>query len=250
MRLQASEWIFRRVLGHQAPSFMGEAPDFAATNAALQSQSELDAVLAEAARLGIPIHPDLPKNWDTLTALTLALGTFKRRDIAVLDAGATLYSAFLKVLYLYGFRDLTAVNLEFREPRRLGPIRYLPGDITRLALADNRFDFVLCQSVIEHGVPIEAYFREMARLIRPGGLLVTSTDYWEPRLNTTSLRAYGTDVKVFCAQEVRDMFRLAAMYGWQPLSEPHFGCKEPVVHWRRLDLRFTFYTMALRMVGK
>lgn len=245
-RLQAFECIFRRSLQHQAAGFRGDLPTFAALNKPLTDRAELELALEECRRLGLPLHCDLQKNWDTLTAVTLALRSCPERTEAVLDAGATMYSAFLKVLYLYGFRDLTAVNLEFKTPRRLGPIRYLPGDITRLGFSESQFAFVFCQSVIEHGVSVESYFREMARIVRPGGMLLTSTDYWEPKISTSGAKAYGTDVRIFCAAEMREMLELALQYGWKPISNPMYECDESVVRWQRLRLDFTFYNLALQ----
>ena len=49
----------------------------------------------------------------------------------------------------------------------------------------NIFDFVTSLSVIEHGVDIHKYFMEMNRILKKGGLLLTSTDYWlEKTINT------------------------------------------------------------------
>jgi ubiquinone/menaquinone biosynthesis C-methylase UbiE len=42
---------------------------------------------------------------------------------------------------------------------------------------DQMFDYVTSLSVIEHGVNIEKYFREMSRIIKSNGYLLTSTDY-------------------------------------------------------------------------
>ena len=44
------------------------------------------------------------------------------------------------------------------------------------------FDYVTSLSVIEHGVNIEKYFREMSRIIKSNGYLLTSTDYWPDKL--------------------------------------------------------------------
>lgn len=245
-RLLKSRALFDAYLRRSAPYFSGAAPDFVRANRALQDFAELDLALGQGCRLGVPLHADWPKNWDTLTALTLTLQTVRSKSEPILDAGGTMYGAFLKTLYLYGFQNLKAVNLEFKGPRRLGPIRYLPGDITKLPDPDGHFAVAFCQSVVEHGVPLAAYFREMARVIKPGGLLITSTDYWDPKLKSEGMKAYGADVRVFCAQEIRDMLVLAAESGWEPISEPDFRCDQPVVKWRRLGLDFTFYTLALR----
>lgn len=246
IRMQRHEYFFRRNLHGQAPRFTGEPPAFAAINRPLLNRRDLELSLGQCCRLGIPLHGDLPKNWDTLTAVTLTLETCRSRTEAVLDAGATMYSSFLKVLYLYGFRNLVGVNLEFRGERRLGPIRFLPGDITRLLWDDGYFSVVLCQSVIEHGVPQESFFREMARVVRPGGLLVISTDYWEPKLVTTGMEAYGSPVHIFSGAEILAMLKLAQKHGWELECMPALDCEEAVVEWRRFGIRYTFYNMVLR----
>ena len=57
-------------------------------------------------------------------------------------------------------------------------------------------------SVVEHGVDLEAYFREMSRVLRPGGLLLSSTDYWETKIETVGKEAYGGPVHIFCREEI------------------------------------------------
>jgi len=156
------------------------------------------------------------------------------------------YSTFLPGLFLYGYRDRVAVNLGFRRDFRQGPIRYLRGDITKLAFGDAHFGMVFCQSVIEHGVPLERYFAEMARVVKPGGLLVTSTDYWEPKLMVQDARAYGEPVDVFDAGQIRQTLELARQAGWEPTCPPEFDCRDRVVYWERMDIRFTFYSLVLR----
>ena len=49
----------------------------------------------------------------------------------------------------------------------------------------NTFDFVTSLSVIEHGVDIHKYFIEMNRILKKGGLLLTSTDYWLEKITNT-----------------------------------------------------------------
>ena len=55
-------------------------------------------------------------------------------------------------------------------------------DITDLTYPDNMFDIVVCTSVVEHIFPQKGFMgdmiaiREMARILKPGGFLLLSTD--------------------------------------------------------------------------
>jgi hypothetical protein len=132
-------------------------------NATLKSRAEAQQAFENAVRLHLPRHRTPEKNWDHLAAVSTILSQTSP-SARILDAGAELYSNVLPALFLYGYRDLYGINLSFTDPARRGPIRYLPGDLTNTSFPDESFDAIACLSVIEHGVPLEAYFREMHRL--------------------------------------------------------------------------------------
>src|SRR5438132_1353892 len=48
-------------------------PNWPATSGVLKSSSEWRQALAQVRALSLPRHPDLPKSWDTLSALTQIL---------------------------------------------------------------------------------------------------------------------------------------------------------------------------------
>jgi len=90
----------------------------------------------------------------------------------VLDAGAEMYSCILKWLRLYGFRRLEGINIVFKGETRRGPITYKYGDITHTEYDPATFDAITCLSVIEHGVDLDAYFREMGSPLFSVGNLI------------------------------------------------------------------------------
>jgi SAM-dependent methyltransferase len=220
-------------LGHREP------PRVRPVNTALRDEQEIQAAVAEVARLGLPPVWDSPKSWDSLGALHEILSRTDTRA-RVLDAGAEYYSQILRWLYLYGYRDLTGINLVFKRRVRCGPIRLEPGDITATRFPDGHFDAVTCLSVIEHGVDLDAYFREMARVLRPGGVLVTSTDYFAEPTGTAGREAYGVPVRVFDRPQMEAAFALAARYGLELTGPVDLRSPQRCVHWKEQDLRYTF----------
>ncbi len=246
-RLLAAEpnyrlWLRAATGAADAPRGQVEVPSWCAT---LKTVSEWQAAIAYSRRLGLPICSDPPKNWDT-RIMVAALLASTGDDDPILDAGAETYSRILASLYLYGRRALTGVNLTFDRPSTRGPIHFEHGDITRTRFADASFAGIACQSVIEHGVDVHAYLTEMARLLRPGGILITSTDYFAEPVDTRGQVAYGVPIKIFTRADMLAIFDRASELGLT-LTEPmDLECSERPVHWKRFDLRYTFTCFALR----
>lgn len=98
-----------------------------------------------------------------------------------LDAGAGAGSMALRLAGL-GYR-VTAVDGSEAFVRRLegllatapgGPHRALAGDVGALPVADASVDVAVCAEVLEHVDDDAAAARELARALRPGGLLVVT----------------------------------------------------------------------------
>ncbi len=213
-------------------------------NRTLRSVAEADRAVAAVRAAGLPPHADRPKNWDFLVALGAILERVPTSG-AILDAGSTHYSRLLPWLWLLGYRDLRGIDLTYSRPLRRGSIRYEGMDLTRTSFPDASFDAVTCLSVIEHGVPLDAYVREMARLLKPGGLLVTSTDFWCEPLDTGGQEAYGVPIRIFTPAEIEAWLALAADAGLTPTGPVDLGCEERVVTWARANLRYTFLNVVL-----
>jgi len=241
-RIAPQRWLYKYRQGVTGPHGRPVAPW---ANAVLRNATEVAQSITQLHSLGLPRADDAPKNWDSLAALDLILSN-TRRTARIFDAGGERYSTILPWLWLYGYRRLIAGNIAFTTRTRLGPIVYEHADITRTPYPDLHFDVVTCLSVIEHGVDLRRYFQEMSRIIAPGGLLITSTDYWETPVDTRGQRAYGVPIHIFTRAEIVAALELAGTFGFELLTEPDLEVAERVVHWERYELDYTFAIFSLR----
>lgn len=222
----------------------------------LQDDGQWQAAVAEARRLRLPLHRDRPKNWDALGAVAavLTLADDGSRTASVLDAGSARYSSVLPWLRLYGLgagpSRLLGINLEFGRPVRRGGVLFRAGDATATGLPVGSLDAVTCMSVIEHGVPIAPFLTECARVLRPGGVLVVSTDYDQDPPDTRGHTAYGTQVHIFSPAEIGALVAQAEAVGLRlvgDLDAPGaLTHRERPVHWKRTGLDYTFILLTFR----
>ena len=214
----------------------------------LSTTAQYERAVDECRRLRLPLHPDRPKNWDALGAVSSVLQQVGP-DARVLDAGAARYSPVLPWLHIFGVRELVGNNLEFTRTTTHGTVRFEPGDVTATPYRDGWFDAITCMSVMEHGVPLEAFVAESARIVRPGGVLVVSTDYDQDPSDTTGKTAYGVPVKIFGPDDIRKFVERAAAEGLDLMGELQLNHDERPVRWKRTGLDYTFIRLTFSRRG-
>ena len=220
-------------------------PDQLVSNGTLKSRREWEAALENGRKLRLPLHRAPEKNWDHLSAISIILAN-TCTAARILDAGAEFYSNVLPTLFLYGYRALYGINLSFADPARRGPIHYLRDDIVRTQFSGNYFDAVTCLSVIEHGVPLKNYFEEMHRVLKPKGLLITSTDYYPVPVDTRGQMAHGSPIKIFSKAEMEAALSMATDMGFEPTGDIDLECDEKPIRWDPFGLQYTFLLFTLR----
>ncbi len=92
----------------------------------------------------------------------------------VLEVGATPHDTTL--LCMRSIRNATSkIGVNIDGPSRYRDFEILKGNANALELADDSFDVVLCNAVLEHDPFFWKSVAEMRRVTRPGGLLVIGT---------------------------------------------------------------------------
>jgi len=123
-------------------------------------------------------------------------------------------------------------------------------DLEKTEFQNNTFDFVTSLSVIEHGINIQNYFKEMNRILKKEGLLLTSTDYWPDKISNlinTEVNPKDSPDNIFSRREIEeDVISVAERNGFL-LTEPiDFTTGDKVVRWNDICLDYTFIFFALR----
>jgi SAM-dependent methyltransferase len=209
---------------------------------ALQTKAEGEAATEVVKLLGLPSHHDAQKNWDCLKAVACVVGL---GDLAtpVLDAGSGDGCVAARWLRTIGFERVHACDLKPADKAALAAV----GIAT--PYPSGHFQAVTCISVIEHNVPLAAFAAEMARILRPGGLLLVSTDYWSEPIDCTGIYPYGREageMKVFQADEIEGFVSVAGEAGLEPCDVFQPETRDRAVRWDRVDREYTFAFLALR----
>ena len=65
-------------------------------------------------------------------------------------------------------------------------------------------------------------------------------------MDTRGQRMFGVPIHIFTANEIQEAIGLAAQHGLVLISEINLACEEKVVHWKDVNLDYTFVIFTLR----
>jgi SAM-dependent methyltransferase len=115
-------------------------------------------------------------------------------------------------------RDTLTAMVEAAEIPAGGNLGVLRADATRLPFADAAFDAVVTAEVLEHITDDTGAIAELARVLRPGGVLAATVPTWWPEKVNWMLSddyhapaAVGGHVRIYSATELRAKLRAAGL---------------------------------------
>jgi SAM-dependent methyltransferase len=236
-------------------------------NSVLKDSLEVNTAKEQLKKMGLFSHHGSEKSWDTFKMIEIINAA--DRNSYVLDVGCN-GSPILPMLKILGFRNLYGCDFQLK-PRynstfmklacRFYKKEYLPivqmydDDEIKLSIQnlektnymDNMFEFVTSLSVIEHGVDINEYFKEMTRLLKNGGYLLTSTDYWPEKItNTKTVISNKVPDRVFSRDEIERIIKVGEEYGLRLIEPMDYSYQEKVVTWKKTGLEYTFIFFGMR----
>ncbi len=238
-------------------------------NSVLKNSFEVDDAIDHLRSLGLFPHHDRIKSWDTRKMIDTINGA--DRNSYILDVGCN-DSPILPMLRRLGFKNLYGCDLFLNTimyPALMKIVHsfykrnYKPiietyenkifaisiQDLEKTNFQNNMFDYITSLSVIEHGVNIQNYFKEMNRILKKGGMLLTSSDYWPNKLVN---KIISKDIRkmspnsVFSKEEIeKDVIKVAEHNGFTLTESIDFTYEDKVVHWKG-GRNYTFIFFALK----
>lgn len=234
-------------------------------NSVLKNSYEVNYAIDRLDSLGLFPHPDRVKSWDAYKMVDII--NKADRDSLILDVGCNC-SPIMSMLKILGFKNLYGCDLFPRSMHYTSmegdyslntliteiyedqTFNISVQDLEKTNFNDNMFDFITSLSVIEHGVNNQNYFKEMNRILKKDGILLTSTDYWPDKILNKVKTEYNpkhNPDNIFSMEEIKtNIIKTAEQYGFV-LTEPiDFTYEDKVVHWDTTGLDYTFIFFALK----
>jgi len=218
----------------------------------LQNKSQYEQAMALLKSRGLPLHITPQKNWDHQRVMELAESLDKAAPILDMGSGDGFTLAMLHEL---GYQNLAGVdytvckpNLRARLKHLFNPPKFKPhqiirqGDLCQTGLDAESFDLLTCISVVEHGVDLPAFLTEARRLLKPGGRLLVTTDYWHDIADdaTAEHRIFDLPWTVFNRDRVAKMIEIGNAAGLDLIEPTHAvpAGDEPTVQYLGFDYTF------------
>jgi SAM-dependent methyltransferase len=222
----------------------------------LQNWTQAGNALLAVQRRGLPAHESAQKNWDHWLLLEAIADLPKGAPILDLGCGNGFT---LKLLVADGHKNLDGIDAHLSMRLRLGkwlwrwrnrtlqkPFRLHRGDFTEMDFPAASYDAAFSISVIEHGVRLAPFLEECFRVLKPGGRLLITADYWDPKISTNSAdHAFGRAWHIFSREEMERFLFVAQKVGFHLVEPgPIPPCGEPMIHWQNKE--YTAISVLLR----
>ncbi len=209
----------------------------------LQNWQEIETATQALQQANLPTHITIQKNWDQWLLAQLLPQVDRQSKILDLGCGDCCTLEFLAAL---GFKHLDGIDLTIKPEVNSSDYQLYSGDLTATPFPDASYDVAVSISVIEHGVDLDAFFRETDRLLKPNGLLFVTTDYWQNEVAINhSIQPFGLSWTIFSQAEIEQTIALAKNHGFL-LHQNHQipACTETTVSW--YEKHYTFIALAFK----
>jgi len=182
-------------------------------NSVLKNMLEVDEAINYLDSLHLFPHQDRSKSWDISKIIHILNKADKGSFI--LDVGCNT-CPILAMLSKIGFKELYGCDLYLssssKSQSEINEFKKYNLSIQNLEdtnYRNNMFDYITSLSVIEHSINIEKYFKEMNRILKKGGMLLTSTDYWQNKISTKNSCLFGMPDIIFSRDEINNIINIA-----------------------------------------
>ena len=192
---------------------------------------------------------DSRKSWDVLATLRL-LEAERLQNETIVDFGA-FASEILCCLHRAKFKRLVGIDLNpaVKDMPFADAIEWRVGDMMATGLPAGSAGAVTSISAIEHGFDLDRLLAEVARLLRPGGLFIGSTDYWPEKIDTSGLQVLGMDWCIFSEAEIHRFIDAAGRFGLFPIGDVECSAGARCIDYENRQYTFAWFALRKRSWG-
>lgn len=163
------------------------------------------------------------KNWDLVHVLT-SLGDGNLLDMGVRDSWVLANSVRMGVKGEKWGLDVK----EVKQSQRVPGCNYKITSLCNTGFRSGHFQTVTCLSVLEHAVDHIQFVSESSRILKKGGKLMTTFDYWPDRYPV-----YSNGWRLLCREDAENLIVIARQHGLHLNGPMNWECEKPVLwtHW-------------------
>jgi ubiquinone/menaquinone biosynthesis C-methylase UbiE len=197
-------------------------------------------------------HHDFNKNWD-LNVCRKYLRRFAK-STPILDAGSGANAVFSQLALNMKFENIYSIDyldIKKKVRKKYPQLIHTKGTLEHIPHEDQKFGVIGCISVIEHLGSEKRVFDEFFRILKPGGIILITTDYWPNSIMTEDRYPYGMDMpklKIYSHESIRRVFENASKSGFIFMDkmsdiETYLKNNHPkrkLIHWERMEISYTF----------
>ena len=188
----------------------------------LKSRSEVEACTKFLHENGYASHALTCKDWDIAQIIP------QINDGNFLDMGSS-GSYILKNVLLKNIRG-EKYGIDLRAPDLPLPnVKYLVGDLLSVPIDDGFFDYIACLSVIEHEVDLDKFAKEASRLLRSGGKIFVTFDYWDPQVKPRRT-LYSLKWQPLDKKHVKHLVKVCAKSGLKLVEKINWDTEDTVIN--------------------
>lgn len=181
---------------------------------------------------------ELNKSWDILNFKNFIFKYLNKYD-SILDIGC-YGSEILLCLHMLGYKNLSGIDLNdgiFNMPLQK-KINYSICDFMNTGFDNNSFKAITAVSVIEHGFNAQKLLSEMSRILKIGGFILISFDYWPDKIDTSKIKLFNMEWNIFSKKEVKSLINQASDYNLKLINKISFDASSKAISHVGFDYTF------------
>ena len=196
-------------------------------NCMLRSRKEVDSCTEQINNYGLIAHPFSCKNFDIMRVVP------RIADGNILDMGSSGGSCILENAIRIGIEGRkVGIDMEYESDFSKEGVEYFKGDLIKTTFENEYFQTLCCLSVLEHGISYTELAKESARILKTGGKLFITCDYFDPKVDTTDVgdKLYGLKWNILDRKDVMELIEAMSTYGIKITSSMNWETKEKVIN--------------------